>query len=304
MKSEPRIAAYLGVKDEIELIEPCIAHLRSIGVGHIMVCDMSSTDGTAEILEEHRSDNFNVLTLTNEVLGGGDEIEEDWKSHALGRCQNAPADWVIFLDADEFWLPASGSLKNCAAFQAADVLTVERYNVVLGPDGPLIPAEIKPETYDQVLLFAERAPDLRRELQQNSGLPWLRARIMPKVMVRPSKLIGLTPGQHDVIETDPPLRRAAPRDLIIAHMAISSRTRFTRKIHNIRSIYIDAGIDVSLPGHRWQDFAVAWHWRRWASLSDSDAEFKRNITDLDRIAELRVDGVIKSACQILAGAGA
>ena len=51
MKSEPRIAAYLGVKDEVELIEPCIAHLRSIGVEHIMACDMSSTDGTAEVLE-------------------------------------------------------------------------------------------------------------------------------------------------------------------------------------------------------------------------------------------------------------
>ena len=123
-----------------------------------------------------------------------------------------------------------------------------------------------------MLLFAERVPDLRRELQRNPRLPWLCAKIMPKIMVRPSKLIGLTPGQHGVMETDPPLRRAAPRDLIIAHLAISSRTRFTRKLQNIRSVYIDAGIDISPRAE------VAGLWNRLALAAVGVAtRFKRRI---------------------------
>ena len=45
-----RIAAILGVKDEVELIEGTIAHLRAIGVELIVVWDVNSTDGTQDIL--------------------------------------------------------------------------------------------------------------------------------------------------------------------------------------------------------------------------------------------------------------
>lgn len=301
MKSQLRIAAHLGVKDEIELIEPCIAHLRSIGVEHIMVCDMSSTDGTTEILQKYRSDNFDIVTLTTEEISG--EVEDDWNSYALRRSQNAPADWVIFLDADEFWLPASGSLRDCAALQTADVLQVERYNVVLGPDGPFIPSEIKPENYESLLVYAERVPDLWREMRKNPELPWLTAKVMPKVMVRPSKLKGLTPGQHDVLKADDLRRQADPPDLIIAHLPISTPTRLKKKIDNIRSIYTEVGLDITRPGQRWQDSNALWHWRRWASLPEWNDEFERNSLDSERVLQLRLDGTIKSAREMLTPAG-
>jgi hypothetical protein len=119
--STPRIAAYLSVKDESEIIEQSIAHLRSIGVDYIMACDMSSSDGTAEILERYRSDTFSILTLPDEAVSDRTAQEDNWFSHALRRYKNAPADWVIFLDADEFWLPASGSLKYYKLLDTVDV---------------------------------------------------------------------------------------------------------------------------------------------------------------------------------------
>ena len=51
--SEMIIAAALGVKDEIELIERCIIHLQNIGIDLILACDVSSTDGTREVLERY-----------------------------------------------------------------------------------------------------------------------------------------------------------------------------------------------------------------------------------------------------------
>ena len=47
-----KIAACLGVKDEIELIRPVIAHLRRIGVDHVFASDAGSTDGTETVLAE------------------------------------------------------------------------------------------------------------------------------------------------------------------------------------------------------------------------------------------------------------
>ena len=83
MSAEIKIAAYLGVKDEAEIIEKCIAHLRAIGVDTILACDMSSTDGTAEILEKCRSDTFSILTLNNAANNLTGAEEDTWEGHAL-----------------------------------------------------------------------------------------------------------------------------------------------------------------------------------------------------------------------------
>ena len=46
-----RFAAVLGVKDEVDLIAGCVAHLRALGVDEIRVIDSGSTDGTIKLLE-------------------------------------------------------------------------------------------------------------------------------------------------------------------------------------------------------------------------------------------------------------
>jgi len=300
MKSDLRIAAYLGVKDEVELIERSIDHLRAIGVDYIMACDMSSTDGTAELLEKYCAPDFSILTLTNKALGKRADKDDTWFSHSERRYKNAPADWVIFLDADEFWLPASGNLKDCEALYSADVLSVERFNVVLGPDGPLIPMDLAPNNYDRALLFAEAIPDFRLEKQKNEDLPWIMGAVGPKIAARPSKIDGTITGQHDAIANSEVLLRTIPNDLVIAHVALSTRKRFERKVSNIRAICDDEGIDLSLPEEGWRNHPLAWHWRRWATLAEPDVEFAHNITSSDCIARLRSEGVIRSAQEMLA----
>src|SRR5262249_44263751 len=114
-----RIAAHLGVKDEIELIEASIAHLRAIGVDLIIAVDGYSTDGTAEVLASHRGEDFWFVQMNYlEPVDGA----RSWLDRNLDLVKQAGVDWAIFLDADEFWLPASGSLKDCAGIAAHDLL--------------------------------------------------------------------------------------------------------------------------------------------------------------------------------------
>jgi hypothetical protein len=181
------------------------------------------------------------------------------------------------------------------------VLSVERYNVVLAASGPLIPDEMDSRNYDQVLLFAERIPDFRLQLREEANLPWIAGAIGPKIMARVSKLQGLTAGQHAAIDPEKALKHETPDDLLIAHLALSTPTRFERKLRNIRAIYEDAGIDLSRPEQSWENYAEAWHWRRWATIADPGAEFQRNVTSPDSIARLRGRGVIRSAREMLAG---
>ncbi|WP_170125358.1 glycosyltransferase family 2 protein [Jannaschia seohaensis] len=301
MNNAPRIAAFLGVKDEVGLIEAAILHLRAIGVDHIIACDISSTDGTGEILDAYRSRNFEVLTLPDEAIGSRINEPDGWFAQAKRMYEKAPADWVMFLDADEFWLPATGNIKDCIAQTTADVLTVNRYNVVLGPHGPCVPGEMRPDSFDRILLFADRVAKMQLALQADENIPWIRGQVGPKILARINRIEGVTAGQHAAISDHPDLRRAKPSDLIIAHVGLSTLSRFERKLQNLRQIYEREGIDFSDPDESWKKHNVAWHWRRWATLHDFDAEFRKNMLRSEEIDDLRWEGVIQSAGQILSG---
>ena len=103
-------------------------------------------------------------------------------------------------DADEFWLPATGNLKDCAAFYSSDVLTVDRYNVALGSNGPFMPLQPSPEVYDQTYLYARTIPSFQVAKQTHAKrAPWIHGMVEPKIAARRSKIIDLALGQHDVV---------------------------------------------------------------------------------------------------------
>jgi hypothetical protein len=282
-----KIAALLCVKDEVELIERAIAHLRAIGVDHITVCDMKSTDGTLDILSRHQSESFRLIEVDDSEAMSGDE----WSRLEMELVRSVDADWFIFLDGDEFWIPASGTLKRCAALQSADVLSVARFNVTLGPAGPLLPETLRPEDYDRLLLFVEPIPDFRVHMQEHPETAWIRGVPMPKVMARPERIGSLTLGQHDVV-SDLPIRKVVPDDLLIAHVPFSTAGRFGRKVENVRrTLQVHDTFYTGL---------VGWHWRRWLALDDRGIaeEFSRQAFDDARVSELRQSGTIRSAAEV------
>ncbi len=288
-----RIAASLSVKDEAELIEPAIAHLRNIGVDLIIACDVSSTDGTYEILEKYRSDSdFWLYRLSDSE---GDSFEP-WRRTMLALVKSAEVDWVIFLDADEFWLPASGNLKGCAGLADADVLSVDRYNVPVSSDGALFLDALAPKRYEDIILIVEESADLKTELEANPSLPWIaRATTDSKLMARPESIGALALGGHLAVSaTGEALDTVTPSDLIIAHLPFTTIGRFNRKVENIRKI---------LGAHQHIDTGrSAWHWKRWLKLAEEgtlEAEFERSVWQPEKIAELRQQGSIRSAAEIL-----
>ena len=292
-----RIAAHLGVKDEIELIEDSIAHLRSIGVDHIIACDMSSSDGTERVLASHAGKDFEVLRISDTEP---DDFE-GWAAANLARIKAVDADWILFLDADEFWLPASGSLKTCAELGAdRDLLSVDRFNVPLGESGPYLPLPAGPSRHDEILLIVKPIADFRAALARDPGESWIRAVPMSKVIVRPECIGALTIGLHDV---EPPpghnLRRAGAKSIVTAHLPFTTRTRFKAKVDNIRKVF---DVHDAFFADR-----MAWHWRRWLELArtgELDAEYDRSIWRTAKIAALRQEGVIRSAAELLAERGA
>jgi Glycosyl transferase family 2 len=283
-----KIVVSLGVKDEADLIACTLEHLFAIGVDFVVVCDIESSDGTTDVLERYRSrGKIWYFQL------GQDASQEEWERANLELLAQTDADWILFLDADEFPLPATGQLRESAAFARADVVTLDRFNVALCSARPTLPARLTPEHYDELMLVVDPVADYWQQLETTPSLPWLLSPIAPRVAARPDYIAGIALGAHDVVPpAGRPVRRERARDLFVAHVAFTTRHRFARKVANIRET-------LGLHSTTFPE-GSALHWRRWAALPDPESvreEFDRMLFDPLAVVELRQRGVIRSASE-------
>jgi hypothetical protein len=283
-----RIAANLGVMDEVELIEQCIAQLRTIGVDLIVVTDVGSTDGTLEILRAlSRGPDFCLIETSPENLWGfpGRMYERTVAEFEVDR--------VLLLDADEFWIPRTGNLKDTVGLEATDVLRVERFNVPPVRGVPLLPDTLSPAAYDRLFLVAKPVEQPWLEFQRRPNLASIMTRVVPKCILDPARVAGFAMGGHRPLEKHgiKPTTKV-PGDLLIAHAPFSTYTRFLRKLQNIEKT-------ISLHGHLYKA-QQAWHWRRWLALAEegkAEEEFSRQLLTQEQFSQALAEGTIQSAKQ-------
>ncbi len=124
-----RIVQTLVVRDEIDIVEAQIAYHLSAGVDLVIASDHESVDGTTAVLEA-----FEQRGVLLRIPVSGPVHESVWRTD-MARLAAAEhgADWVINTDADEFWLPTSGTLKDVFA------AIPERYGVVWGLSRHFVP---------------------------------------------------------------------------------------------------------------------------------------------------------------------
>jgi hypothetical protein len=280
-----RIVASLSVCNDVEIIDAALDHLQRIGVDQVVACDVASTDGTQDILEQRaRTDDLRLVHVTQ------DTSLETWNTRNLAALRDAEPDWVLFLDADERPLPRSGRLKDCEELAESDLLLIDRFNVVLGPTGAMFPDVAVPDTYDDVLLVTRTI----RHFWKRPGVTWMEGRMVPKVIVRANRIAAIGLAAHDVRATPGPgLRQARPGSLLTAHLPFTTLARFRRKVEGIRE-KLSFHDETFGPGQ-------AVHWRRWASLrgaAELEAEFERNRVDADALEQLRREDAVRSAAEL------
>jgi glycosyltransferase involved in cell wall biosynthesis len=277
-------AAVVGVKDEVELIDPCIEHLRSIGVGRIQVMDCGSTDGSVEAVVRQCARGDVTLTQVDDL----DPDPRSWSRAATALARSSGAEWVLFLDADEYWIPATGSIASIAGLDALDVLTVDRFNVPLDRHGLLTEDRALPRVGCDASLIVRSLPDFRARLASDPDLPWIRIVPVPKVMARAERIADVDDGFHGITATEgAPLRSATATDLLIAHVPFTTLPRFARKVENIRRIF---AVHDAYCGDN-----IAWHWRRLLACEDDASireEFERQVFNDTTMEALRAQGVI------------
>jgi hypothetical protein len=170
-----KLVMAMKVRDEADVVEENLRHHRAHGVDHFIVTDNGSTDGTLEILR--RWEGAGLLHLIEEPATEDFRDRAHWWVTRMARlaATDHGADWVVHADADEFWWPASGTLKGTLAE------VPERYGVILAP---------RPE-------FVPVADDDRR-FWERMTVREARSRLRPKIAHRAEPEALLHRGAHDV----------------------------------------------------------------------------------------------------------
>ena len=206
----------LLVRDEADIVEANVDYHLSQGVDLVIATDHSSRDGTGELLRRYERDGTLLLRRA-----GGEAHDQVAHVNSMARSAAVDhgADWVINNDADEFYWPLAGSLKDVlsAVPDEFGALEVSRFNFLprVDVEGP----------------FIERMTVRETASKNGRGDP-----LEPKVIHRAAPDIEMAPGNHAIAA--PQVAVAPDLGLLeVMHFPVRTFEQFERKVVNVGTGY-------------------------------------------------------------------
>jgi Glycosyl transferase family 2 len=173
-----KLVLTLLVRDESDIVDEHLRYHLEQGVDLVIATDTSSNDGTTEVLESYaRQGCLHLLRESGDNFRQAEWVTEMARLAAV----DFGADWVINSDADEFWWPREGTLKEVLGAVPG------RFGLIGGLWRHFVP---RPETGEP---FWERMVVRGRSASVASPYwpPWL------KVVHRANPAVVVSQGNHD-----------------------------------------------------------------------------------------------------------
>jgi hypothetical protein len=260
-----KVVMTLLVRDEQDILREQLEFHLAHGVDEFILMDNLSVDGTAEIAHDYvRAGCLRYLFQPQDDYSQG-----RWVTEMARRARREHgADWVINSDADEFWWPHTGSLKDAlrSVASCAGAVSVERTNFVARQDGG--------------------APFWRRmNVRYASSVNALGESLSPKVAHRGHDDVVVAQGNHSVsVGGEPVACTGAP--MTIFHFPVRTQAQFLNKIVKGGAAYernteLDRGI-----GSTWR---ALYHMHLAGRF---DEAFAKELLSEDEIAHGIADGTL------------
>jgi glycosyl transferase family 2 len=209
-----KLVMTLVVRNEADIIKANLDYHLANGVDFVIVTDHGSDDGTSEILCEY------------EKAGAARVLREEERPHhqsrrmtrmaEMARCEHG-ASWVINNDADEFWWPQVGTLRDVFA------ALPDRYGQIIVQRRNFRP--LLPPPNDE-----PGGPFYRQLVYRETDSPSIAD--VPKVAHRPRAGVVVAPGNHSIASACLPAVPAGGL-LEIFHFPMRSYEQFERKVLQI-----------------------------------------------------------------------
>ncbi len=266
-------------RDEADIIDAQIAFHLNAGVDFVIATDNNSGDGTTEIFEAYERDG--VLRLIEEPAEGLRQGE--WVTRmARMASRDFAADWVINSDADEFWWPRGGTLKEVLS------AVPPQYGVVQAFWRSFVPRP------DDERFFAER---MTVRLSQHAPIndPSSFYRPVTKVGHRGDPEVVVGRGNHDLIgSTLRPLQTWHPIEVL--HFPQRSRTQWAHKVA-LQGDAFTKHIERAGTGYHLASYTALQSGRiddQYASMVVDDDAVARGLRDRTLVEDTRLRDILRS----------
>lgn len=266
-------------RDEADIIDAQIAFHLNAGVDFVIATDNNSRDATTEILRDYARDG--VLHLLHEPAEGLRQGE--WVTRmARMAATEYDADWVINADADEFWWPRGGSLREVLA------AIPKRYGVVCSFWRCFVPRP------DDDAFFADRMT-IRLSQQAPINDPSSVYRPVTKIAHRAEPGVVVGRGNHGLVESAlRPLTTWHPIEVL--HFPLRSHAQWMRKIE-LQGDAFTKHIERAGTGYHLSAYSALQTGRideQYASLLVADDAVERGLADGTLALDTRLRDVLRS----------
>jgi len=283
-----RIVAVMVVRDENDIIAENILHHLRVGIDAFVVIDHGSIDGTFETLEALRRDGIPLTCLRRDRDELPDKVDI-WYDILFSEARRLKADRALSIDADEFWLPATGTFRTLP--WTKPVITALRFNMlapreVLSVPGSVLNTHVyrvcrpySPEAY--------RLSVLNKDTDFSANYPILMTTLLPKVAFEMHSFRRLGMAGHDVeLEGGPPGRPPSDGSATIFHYPLRTLAQYDRKVQAFDRFF--EGLPNLDRGTSWQTRYMS---ERRAS-GQLEQEFLRHFLSSQELSELLDTGVV------------
>jgi Glycosyl transferase family 2 len=271
-------------RDEADVIDAQIAFHLNAGADFVIATDNNSRDGTTEVLEAYARSG--VLHLIREPAEGLRQGEWVTRMARLAATEYG-ADWVVNTDADEFWWPRGGSLREVLTAVPASYGIVEAFWRSFVP---------RPEDGS---LFAER---MTARLSQQAPIndPTSFYRPVIKVAHRADPNVNVARGNHALAGSS--FRTLTTwHPIEVLHFPLRSRAQWMRKVE-LQGEAFTKHIERSGTGYHLKGYDALQGGRideQYASLVVDDEALARGVAD----GTLAVDTRLRDALRALRDGG-
>jgi hypothetical protein len=147
----------LKVRDEEDILADNLRFHLAQGVDFFVITDNGSTDSTPEILDRFSS--AGLARVTSEPSEDFHNRGQEWVTKmARAAAAEHGADWVVHGDADEFWWPLQGTLRE------ALTKVPDRYGALIGARTEFVARPPAPGHWSERLVVRERRALLRPKI--------------------------------------------------------------------------------------------------------------------------------------------